>query len=191
MLTAFLLVLVASAVVTLYRAYRAISTSPTAVAPQEFMRFLTFGAVRDRKFRTTSLAFHIAIITSLMGHLFIFVKDVPTTLSKAGMAIGLVALASLIALIVRRIFTGDVLAVSLLALATVLTGTMLGFVAPRDYLVEKALSMPTSFDLATALLLIHVACASALAAALPITSMCHITAVITYFVYKLRGRQHF
>jgi len=77
MLLIFLPVFTTATALAIYRAYQALSQSTTAVAPQELMRFLTFGGIVNKRLRALSLLFHVAIITSLFGHFFMFIKEVP------------------------------------------------------------------------------------------------------------------
>jgi hypothetical protein len=188
MLLIFLPVFATAATLALYRAYKALTQSPTAVAPQEFMRFLTFGGITNRMFRALSLLFHVAIITSLFGHFFIFIKEVPPVLPKLGTALGLTATVALALLVARRISERDreYLLVSTLLLLTAVTGTAMGVAAPREYVVEAALSLPRTLDVASVLLIVHVLCATAAAVAVPYTLMSHVVTPMTYLAVKSR-----
>jgi len=48
MILIFLPVFAAALALALHKAYKALSQSPTAVAPQELTRFLTFGGIETR-----------------------------------------------------------------------------------------------------------------------------------------------
>jgi nitrate reductase gamma subunit len=188
MLLLFLPVFAVATALLFYRVYKALSQSPTAVAPQEVARFLTFGGILNKRLRTLSLLFHIAIITSLLGHLLMFVEGVPPPLSETGTALGAVATVTLALLVARRIREKDYeyLFISLLLLLTAATGTAMGLVAEREHVVKAALFFPQSLTLADLLLVAHAVSATAAAAAVPYTLMSHVAAPMAYLMAKLR-----
>ncbi|ACB40016.1 hypothetical protein [Pyrobaculum neutrophilum] len=187
MLAAFLAVFAVAAAVALHRAYRSYSTSPTVAAPQDLTRFLTMGALRDRRRRALALAFHAAVATSLGGHLFLLVEEVPPLLPRVGTAVGLAALALLAVLAAARGVRRAPVFAS--ALATVATGVAMGLAAPREELVKLAWSWPASPSAAGLLLAVHVASASALALSLAYT--CHISAPAVYLAARLVKKPKF
>lgn len=187
MLLVFASVLAASTAAALYTTYKAVSTAPTAVSPQEVAKFFTFGSIRDRRLRVLAAVFHTAIVTSLLGHLFIFIKEVPPYLPKVGTALGFLCTVALLTGLLSRLQRGSF--ATILTLATAVTGTLMGLTAPRDYLISAAVVFPNSLDLPTALLVFHVVCATALAASLAWTSASHITAPVAYLYIKARGRK--
>jgi len=130
----------------------------------------------------------VTIIISLSGHFFMFVKDVPPVLPTVGTALGLTATTALALLVGRRLSEKDreYLLISSLLLLTIATGTAMGLVVPREYVVETALSLPRTLDMTSLLLTIHVICATATAAAVPHTLMSHVAAPITYLAVKAR-----
>jgi nitrate reductase gamma subunit len=188
MLLIFLPVFTAATALAIYRAYKALSQSSTAVAPQELMRFLTFGGIVNKRLRALSLLFHVAIITSLFGHFFMFVKEVPPALPKLGTAMGLTATAALALLVAGRLSEKDreYLLISTLLLLTAATGTAMSLAAPREYVVEIALSLPQTLDAASVLLVVHVICATTTAAAVPYTLMSHVATPVAYLAVKSR-----
>ena len=188
MLLIFLPVFTTATALATYRAYKALSQSSTAVAPQELMRFLTFGGIVNKRLRTLSLLFHVAIITLLFGHFFMFVKEVPPVLLKLGTATGLTATAALALLVAGRLSEKDreYLLISTLLLLTAATGSAMGLAAPREYVVEIALSLPQTLDAAGVLLVVHVFCATVTAAAVPYTLMSHVVTPVAYLAVKSR-----
>jgi len=188
MLLLFLPVFAVATALLFYRVYKALSQSPTAVAPQEVARFFTFGGILNKRLRTLSLLFHMAIVTSLLGHFLMFVEEVPPPLSEIGTAPGAVATATLALLAARRIREKDYeyLYISLLLLLTAATGTAMGLVAEREHVVKAALFFPQSFTLADLLLVAHAAFATVAAAAVPYTLMSHVAAPMAYLMAKLR-----
>lgn len=187
----FLAVLATSLGVGIYMAYKSVAQAPTIVAPQEASRFFTFGGLRNGKTRMLSLIFHGSLIISLFGHFFIFVERVPPVLPKIGTLIGAVSLAALLALVVveARRRGLEYLLVTLLTVVVVFTGVAMGVIAPREYLISAALSMPQRLDAATALLAAHVISASLLAALIPFTLLSHLTAPLVYIYIRARRRK--
>ncbi|ABP51690.1 hypothetical protein Pars_2144 [Pyrobaculum arsenaticum DSM 13514] len=161
-----------------------------AVSPQDVYRFFIFGSILNPSLRFASIMFHISIITSLFGHLFIFVKNVDPLLPKIGTAVGITAFVFLSFLIAtRKERDKGYLFVSLLTLSCAISGVFQGLVAPRQYLVEMALTYPREINLASTLLVFHVLCASILAISLPKAMTSHVTSPILFLVLKIRGRK--
>jgi len=188
MLLLFLPTFAVATTLLFYRVYKALSQSPTAVAPQEVARFLTFGGILNKRLGTLSLLFHMAIVTSLLGHFLMFIEEVPPPRPKIGTALGAVATATLALLAARRVREKDYeyLFISLLLLLTAATGTAMGLIAEREHVVKAALFFPQSLTLADLLLVTHVASATAAAAAVPYTLMSHVAAPMAYLMAKLR-----
>ena len=190
MLAIFLSILAVSLAASLYQVSKAIAEAKMAVSPQDVYRFFTFGSILNPSLRFASIVFHISIITSLFGHFFIFVKNVNPLLPKIGTAVGIAAFASLIFLTAtRKERDKGYLFVSLLTLACIVSGVLQGLVAPRQYLVEMALTYPREINLASTLLVLHVLCASISAISLPKAMTSHIISPILFLVLKIRGRQ--
>jgi len=186
MLLLFLPAFAVATTLLFYRVYKA--QSPTVAAPQEVARFLTFGGILNKRLRTLSLLFHMAIVTSLLGHLLMFIEEVPQPLPKIGTALGAVAAATLALLAARRFREKDYeyLFISLLLLLTAATGTAMGLIAEREHVVKAALGFPQSLTLADLLLVTHVVSATAAAVAVPYTLMSHVAAPMAYLMAKLR-----
>lgn len=188
MLLLFLPAFAVATTMLFYRVYKALSQSPTSAAPQEVARFLTFGGILNKRLRTLSLLFHMAIVTSLLGHLLMFIEEVPQPLPKIGTALGAVATVTLALLAARRFREKDYeyLFISLLLLLTAATGAAIGLAAPREYVVEIALSLPQTLNAASVLLAVHVFCATVTAAAVPYTLMSHVVTPVAYLAVKSR-----
>lgn len=185
----FLVILAASIALATAQAVTAVLKSPTLVSPQEVWRFFTFGSIQDSKLRTLSWVFHAALITSLTGHLFIFVQA-PSQLASVGTAVGLVAAATA-ALLARYRIRGSLeraLALTL-SIIVVYTGVAMGAAGRRDVFVSWAFSPPPPSGFFEALFYVHVASACLLAAMVPFTLMSHITAPVSYVVSRLRWRR--
>lgn len=186
MLALFLAVFIPALLYTVYRAYRAVSTAVTAVAPQEAARFFTLGSIRDPARRAASRIFHGSIVVVLLGHFFIFVDEVPKWLSAVGAALGAAAFTALTVAFLKNRPPPDrqYVALYVLTAATVATGLALGLTTPREEAVAAARGEKWAGGVGGFLLAAHVAFAAALAASMPFTLMSHVAAPLVYILVR-------
>ncbi|MEZ0318942.1 MAG: hypothetical protein ABWK05_02975 [Pyrobaculum sp.] len=184
-----LVVLATSFVYTTAKALSAVLKSPTLTTPQEAWRFFTFGSIQDLRIRALSLVFHAALITSLTGHLFIFMPA-PGRLAVAGTAAGLAAAVTATALAVYRLRGSAQRALALTTtIIVVWSGVAMSATGRREVFITWAFSPPPLSGFFETLFYIHVSSACVLAALVPFTLMSHITAPVSYLATKLRWRR--